>query len=199
MKITKIVVATRNKGKIKEIDEIMQGMGIEFVTQDDIGIDVDVEENGTSFEENSFIKAEAISNLCDYPVIADDSGLEVDYLNGEPGIYSARYAGENASDDEKINKLLTNMKNCPTEKRTARFVCAATLVFKDGKKISVRGECEGVILTEPKGRGGFGYDPVFYVPEYNATFGEIPLSEKNKISHRAIAFKKIRQEIKKYQ
>ena len=191
-----IVIATKNKGKVVEIEKIMAGLGLSFITQDEAGVHEDIVEDGTTFEENSWKKASGVCKLCGLPCIADDSGLEVDALGGRPGIYSARYAGENATQWDLIHKLLSELYAVPKAERTARFVSVATLVLPDGTTTSCRGECEGTILTEPCGEGGFGYDPVFYVPAYSETFSSMPLALKNKISHRAIAFEKLKEKIK---
>ena len=157
---------------------------------DDIGIDVDVEENGTTFEENALIKAREISKISGKTVIADDSGLEVDYLNGAPGIYSARYT--DGSDDDRVNKLLSELSGVPREKRGAHFTCAIAIVYPDGEEHTFRGECYGIIDTEKKGDNGFGYDPVFFFEEYNMTLAEASEEMKNKVSHRSIALEKLK-------
>lgn len=193
----KIVVASKNKGKAKEIHELLQDLNIEILTLNDINFDADIEETGNTFEENAIQKAETIASLCNEITLADDSGLEVDALNGAPGIYSARYAGEGASDQDKNNKLLIELENVPMEKRTARFVCVVALKFPDGPQIVVRGECEGRINFKPVGENGFGYDPLFFVPEYGMTMAEMDESFKNKISHRAMALKKLKEELTK--
>lgn len=187
-----IVIATNNKGKAKEIKDILKDLNAEIYSLKDKGIDIEIEETGETFEENAFIKAEEIFKLTNSIVVADDSGLEVDVLDGAPGVYSARYAGENATDKETYEKLLRVMEGVPYEKRTARFVSVVAVILPDGTKKSLRGECEGVIINEPKGEGGFGYDPVFLVPEYNKTFSELTLEEKNAVSHRGKAFNKLK-------
>ncbi|MDK2810600.1 MAG: XTP/dITP diphosphohydrolase [Petroclostridium sp.] len=194
----RMVVATKNKGKIKEITEILQDLGIQVVSQDELNIKIDVVEDGTTFEENAVKKASEIMNISKEITLADDSGLEVDYLNGAPGIYSARYAGPNATDYDNNNKLLKALEGVPFEKRTARFVCAIAAVFPDGRKIVARGECEGIINFQPAGQNGFGYDPLFYIPEYGMTMAEIDPQLKNKISHRAKALNMLKEELKKY-
>lgn len=187
-----IIAATKNKGKIAEINVIAKDLGLKVISRDEAGVpDIEIEEDGSSFEENSFKKAYAIMKLTGKPCIADDSGLEVDYLNLEPGIYSARYAGEKATDEENNNKLLKLMKGVPYEDRTARFVCVITLVWPGGNKLVARGECPGHIIDKPKGSNGFGYDPLFVPDGYDVSFGIIPEREKNMISHRAKALTKL--------
>lgn len=182
----KIIAATKNKNKLREFGEILNGF--EIISQEDAGIDIDVEETGTTFEENSMLKAKAIFDATGITAIADDSGLCVDALGGEPGVYSARYGGEGYDDSGRVQLLLKNMQNVPDDKRTARFVCAITLVGADGV-ITARGECEGKIHYEPKGENGFGYDPVFFVEKYGKTMAEVSPEEKNAISHRGKALK----------
>ncbi|WHH60528.1 XTP/dITP diphosphatase [Petroclostridium sp. X23] len=193
----RIVVATKNKGKIKEIQHILKDLPVQVLSQDDLDIKTDVEETGSTFEENALIKAREIQKMCNEVTIADDSGLEVDYLNGAPGIYTARYAGEGATDIDKMNKLIKELDGVPLENRTARFVCAIAAVFPDGKKIVVRGECEGLIAFEPVGEKGFGYDPLFYLPQYQATMAQIEDELKNTISHRAKALALLKKELYK--
>ena len=187
--LNKLLVATGNKGKLVEIREILSG--VEVLGLKDVNINADVEETGTTFAENAYIKAYEISKLSGLPVLADDSGLQVDCLGGEPGVYSARYAGENATDDDNVIKLLSKLKEIPEEKRTARFACAMCLIFPDGKKIeSFAVSCEGYILNEKRGENGFGYDPIFVPAGETRTFAEMSQEEKNQISHRARALKK---------
>lgn len=187
-----IVIASNNKGKVAEIKDILKDLNMEIYSLKDKGIDIEIEETGETFEENAFIKAEEIFKLTNSIVVADDSGLEVDALNGEPGVYSARYAGENATDKETYEKLLQVMEDVPDDKRTARFVSVVAVILPDGTKKSLRGECVGTIIREPKGEGGFGYDPVFFVPEFGKTFSELTLEEKNRVSHRGKAFLKLK-------
>ncbi|MBQ1408075.1 MAG: XTP/dITP diphosphatase [Eubacterium sp.] len=189
----RIVAATSNKHKIQEISAILAGSGFDIISRDEAGVpkEFDVEENGATFEENSFIKAEAIMKLTGMPAIADDSGLMVDALDGAPGVYSARFAGEESDDEKNNDKLLELMKDIPDEKRTARFVSVITLLFPDGEKIVARGECPGHVLWERRGNGGFGYDPLFLPDESKYTFAEISSEEKNTISHRARALAKL--------
>lgn len=182
----KIIAATKNKNKLREFGEILRGF--EIISQEEAGIDIDVEETGTTFEENSLLKAQAIYEKSGIPAIADDSGLCVDALGGEPGVYSARYGGEGYDDEGRVQLLLKNMKDIPDEKRTARFVCAITMVSDDGI-ITARGECEGRINHAPVGENGFGYDPVFYMEEYGKTTAQMTPDEKNAVSHRGKALR----------
>lgn len=189
----KIIFATGNQDKMKEIRMILENLGIPVSSMKEAGIDVDIVEDGTTFEENAMIKAEAIAKLTDAIVLADDSGLEIDYLNKEPGIYSARYAGTDTSYEIKNNLLLQRLEGVPDEKRTARFVCAIAAVFPDGSKETVRGTIEGRIGYEIAGEHGFGYDPIFYLPERGVSTAEIPPEEKNSISHRGNALRKMKE------
>ena len=190
----KFIVATKNKGKMKEIKEILKDFPFEVVSMEEAGINEDIEETGSTFEENALKKATEIMKLSGEVTLADDSGLEVDYLNGAPGIFSARYAGEGASDADRNNKLLAELKDVPFEKRTARFVCVIAAVWPDGRKIVTRGECHGIIHFKPVGNNGFGYDPIFFIPEYNRTMAELNSELKNKISHRAKAMELFKKE-----
>ena len=183
----KIVFATTNEGKVKEIKEILAGFPIEVVSMKEMNITADIEENGATFEENSLIKAREVSKLTGLPAMADDSGLEVDYLNGEPGIYSARYLGRDTDYNYKNNYIIEKLKNAKDEERSARFVCVISLVLPDGREFIKKGVMEGMIAYEIKGENGFGYDPVFYLPEYGMTSAELSGEEKNKISHRGKA------------
>ncbi len=187
----RVIVASGNQGKIKEIREILAPLDLEVVSMKDAGIEVDVEETGQSFEENALLKAKGIATLTDDLVIADDSGLEIDYLNKEPGIYSARYLGRDVSYDVKNQNLLDRMEGVPDEKRSARFVCAVAAILPNKKELVVRGVMEGRIGYEIKGEYGFGYDPIFYLPEYDKSSAEILPEEKNKISHRGKALQKM--------
>jgi len=186
-----IVLATQNKDKIKEIKEILKRLPLKIITFDKHSRELSVDEDGTTLEENAVKKATSWMKETGKPALADDSGLEVDYLNGEPGVYSSRFAGENATYADNNAKLLKLMNGVEKEKRTARFKCVAALVFPDGKKELFQGTIEGTIITEPRGTSGFGYDPIFLIPEYNKTFAELGDEIKNKISHRAAAFKKV--------
>ena len=183
----KIVFATTNEGKVKEIKEILKDFPIEVVSMKEMGITADIEENGTTFEENSLIKARALAKLTGLPALADDSGLEVDYLNGAPGIYSARYLGRDTDYDYKNNYIIDKLSGAKGEERSARFVCVISLVLPDGREFVERGVVEGLIGYEQKGENGFGYDPIFYLPEYGKTSAELPPEEKNRISHRGKA------------
>ena len=192
----RIVFATGNAGKIKEIRMIMEDTGMEVVSMKDAGIMADIEENGKTYEENALIKARAVAAFTNDIVMADDSGLEIDYLNKEPGIYSARYMGEDTSYHIKNASLIERLNGVPDEKRTARFVCAVAAAFPDGSVKTVRGTMEGRIGYEEKGENGFGYDPIFYLPEYGCTSAELSGEEKNKISHRGKALRAIKDELK---
>lgn len=184
----KAVLASKNPHKLAEIQTILSGLGVEVVMESELGLDIDVDETGTTFEENSRLKAEAVMRAANMPAVADDSGLMVDALDGAPGVYSARY-GHKSSDAERIAYLLENLKDVPAERRTAKFVCVITCLWPDGREIVARGECPGRILYEKHGAGGFGYDPVFYLPEYGMTYAELPPEKKNEISHRGNALR----------
>lgn len=193
----RIVFATGNEGKMKEVRMIMDELGIEVVSMKEAGVVLDIEENGTTFEENAMIKAQAIADVLeDVIVLADDSGLEIDYLNKEPGVHSSRYMGENTSYDIKNQHILDLLKDVEEEKRTARFVCTIAVIFPDGEKRVVRETIEGQIGYESKGENGFGYDPIFYVPEYDCTTAELSLEQKNQISHRGKALERVKAMIK---
>ncbi|MCQ2447361.1 MAG: XTP/dITP diphosphatase [Oscillibacter sp.] len=179
------VLATHNPGKIREMSAILERFGIEVVTPKDLGITVDVEETGTTFAENSMLKAKAICELANLPAIADDSGLCVDALNGAPGVYSARYGGEGLDDVGRYRLLLENLKGQPT--RAAHFACAIACAFPNGDTITAEGQVKGTIAFAPMGEGGFGYDPVFFYPELAKTFGQLTQEEKSAISHRGRA------------
>lgn len=185
----KIVAATGNKGKIREFQEILGTMGCEIISMKDMGIDIDIEENGTTFEENALIKARAIAKLCDYPVISDDSGLCVDALDGAPGIYSARFAGEDADDSDRNRHLLKLLDGI--ENRKAHYVAAIAFITSDGKEMTTVGRTNGEILLEEQGTGGFGYDPLFFCTEINKCFGLATPDEKNEVSHRGRALRKL--------
>lgn len=192
----RIIFATSNEGKMKEIRLIMEDCGYEVVSLKEAGISADIEENGTTFEENAVIKASAIAKLTGEAAMADDSGLEVDYMDKAPGIYSARFLGEDTSYDIKNNYILDKLKDVPKEQRSARFVCAIAFVDARGNTITKRATIEGYIGYEIRGENGFGYDPIFMVPEYNKTTAELSIEEKNKISHRAKALKAIKEELR---
>ncbi|MBQ8503624.1 MAG: XTP/dITP diphosphatase [Clostridia bacterium] len=190
----KIIIATHNKHKLKEMERILLPMGYEAVTDTMLGIELtDVEENGETFLDNARIKAQAGCKESGLPCIADDSGLCVDALGGEPGVYSARYSGTHGDDEANNRKLLQNLKNVPDEKRTARFECAICVSFPDGREITARGTCEGRIGYEKRGDNGFGYDPLFMVG--NKSFAELSAQEKDAISHRGNALKELREKL----
>ena len=184
----KVILASQNQHKLVELSAILSQLGFEIALESEYGLHVDVDETGTTFEENSLLKAEAVMKASGMPVLADDSGLMVDALDGAPGVYSARY-GHKSSDAERIAYLLENLKDGPAERRTAKFVCVITCLWPDGREIVARGECPGRILYEKHGAGGFGYDPVFYLPEYGMTYAELPPEKKNEISHRGNALR----------
>ncbi len=182
----RVILASRNKGKLREICAILEKFGMETVSRDDAGLPTfEVEETGGTFEENSFIKAKAISDITHAITIADDSGLEVDALNGAPGVYSARYAGEGCTPADNNEKLLRELQDVPEGKRGAAFVSVITMLFPNGEQLVARGECRGRIALELRGEGGFGYDPLFIPDGESRSFGEMSADEKNRISHRA--------------
>lgn len=191
----KVILASNNKGKIAEMKEILSPLGYEVISQSEAGFNFSAEETGTTFEENAKIKAKAIYNVCKTAVISDDSGIEVDALDKRPGVYSARYGGENLSDEKKCQMLLDELQDVPEEKRIARFVCVIYYIDQNGKETFFREECEGKISFEAKGKNGFGFDPVFFVDK--KSFAEIPAEKKNKISHRAKALQKLTMYLKK--
>ncbi len=192
-----ILFATSNAGKAKEVQAMFSDLDVDVKTLREEGIDVAIEENGQTFAENALIKAKAIAGMTDKIVLADDSGLVVDYLNGEPGIYSARYMGEDTSYDIKNARILERMEGVPDDQRTARFVCAMAAIMPGGEVICTEGIMEGLIGYEMKGTNGFGYDPIFYLPEYGMTSSEISPEKKNEISHRGKALRKMQDELKK--
>ncbi len=193
----KVVLASKNPHKLVEINKITEKFGIELVLQSELGIDIDVEENGTTFEENSYIKAEAVMKASGLPALADDSGIAVDALNGEPGIYSARYGFDDSLDDHgRMMLLLKNTEHVPDGQRQAQFVCVITMVTPEGEIIQARGEVHGELSREPKGENGFGYDPIFYYPPAGCTTAELPPEQKNEISHRANALKLFYEKMK---
>lgn len=193
----RIIFATTNEGKMKEIRLIMEDSGYEIVSLKEAGISADIIENGTTFEENALIKAETIAKLTGELALADDSGLEVDYLDKAPGIYSARFLGEDTGYDVKNQYILDKLKDVPQSGRSARFVCAIALADGKGNTWTKRATIEGYIGDEARGENGFGYDPIFMVPEYNKTTAELSIDEKNKISHRAKALKAMKEELLK--
>lgn len=190
-----IILASNNKDKVKEVKEILKGYDI--ISMKEAGIDVDIEENGTTFEENALIKARAIMKLTGQITMADDSGLEIDYLNKAPGVYSARFMGHDTSYDIKNKALIQKLEGVNGSDRSGRFVCAIAVCFPDGREIVKRGTMEGLIAEEIKGDNGFGYDPIVYLPEYGRTSGELAPEEKNKISHRGKALALIKEELDK--
>lgn len=193
----KIVLASKNKHKLEEISKITQRFDFELVLQSELGVDVDVEETGTTFEENSLLKAEAVMKATGLPALADDSGIAVDALNGEPGVYSARYGFDESLDDwGRLLLLLKNTENVPDGQRQAQFVCVITLVFPDGKVIQTRGEAHGELLRQAVGTGGFGYDPIFYYPPLKCSFAELSAQQKNQVSHRAVALENFYKKLK---
>ncbi len=191
----KLIFATGNAGKMKEIREILGRDGLLILSQKEAGIVNDAEENGSTFEENALIKARAVAAKTDACVLADDSGLEIDYLNGEPGIYSARYLGEDTPYEVKNQKILERLKDVPEEQRTARFVCAIAAVLPDGRELTTRGTIEGIIGYEARGEGGFGYDPIFFVPEFQCSTAELTMEQKNAVSHRGKALRAMREKL----
>ena len=202
--VKKIVFATGNAGKIKEIQVILADMGLEVVSMKEAGVSVDIEENGSTYEENALIKSRAVADCLakmgqreDAVVMADDSGLEIDCLNGEPGVFSARYMGEDTSYHIKNANLIGRLEGVEDARRTARFVCAIAAVFPDGETVVTRGVIEGRIGYELRGDNGFGYDPIFYLPEYGRTAAELTDEEKNRISHRSRALEQMKEELKK--
>ncbi|MBI4621175.1 MAG: XTP/dITP diphosphatase [Desulfobacterales bacterium] len=193
-----IVIATRNEGKLREIKELIKGLQVEILSLKDIPEVPVVRECGSSFRENALMKAEVIASFTKKVTIADDSGLEVDFLKGEPGVYSARFAGEDANDGENNKELLRRLEGVPLSKRGAAFRCVIAVVTPEGKEDIAEGECRGIIQFEGRGKFGFGYDPLFFVPEYRRTFAELSPEIKNKISHRAKAMEKLRVVLKEY-
>lgn len=193
----KIIFATSNQDKMREIREILADMDVEVVSMKEAGIHADIVENGSTFEENAVIKARTICEMTGEITLADDSGLEIDYLNKEPGIYSARYMGEDTSYDVKNKNLIDRLDGVPKEKRTARFVCAIAAVLPDGRELVTRQTMEGYIGWEPEGENGFGYDPIFYLDEYGCSSAAISPEQKNAISHRGKALRAMKELLKK--
>lgn len=187
-----VIIATNNAGKGKDFETLFKPIGVNVLTLNDIEEDIDVEETGTTFEANAILKAETVSKLLGKIVIADDSGLEIDALDGAPGVYSARYAGLNSTDDENIDKALQALQSVPDDKRTARFRCVLAVAGPTIKTETYSGSCEGVILHERQGTNGFGYDPIFYVQEKKQTMAELSPKEKSEISHRGAALSKLK-------
>jgi XTP/dITP diphosphohydrolase len=193
----KIVFASSNEGKVREIREMLEGMGIELISLSNYAGVPEIVEDGKSFQENALKKAKIISEFTGETVLADDSGLQVEVLAGEPGIYSSRYAGEKATDEENNTKLLTKLKNIPQEKRTAFFICVLVLYRRDGSYDYFEGKWNGQIIDERRGNNGFGYDPIFLVPELKMTAAELPAEIKNKVSHRGQAFAQFKKKLGK--
>ena len=192
----KLVLASKNQKKLVEMNDILSHLGIEVCSEANAGVDVEVEETGSTFEENSLLKARAVMEASGLPAIADDSGLCVDCLSGAPGVYSARYGGEGLSDEDRYKILLENMRGQLT--RTAKFVSVITCCFPNGDVLSARGECPGTIAYAPMGDGGFGYDPVFFVPELKKTFSQLAPEEKNAVSHRGKALESFKEKLEEY-
>lgn len=193
----KIIFATGNEGKMKEIRLLLEDLGLEVLSLKDAGIDMEIQEDGKTFEENAVIKAKAVMKETGALVLADDSGLEIDYLNGEPGVYSARYLGEDTSYHIKNQNLIDRLKGVPEEKRTARFVCVIAAALPDGRILTARGTIEGIIGYEERGEGGFGYDPIFWLPEYGCSTAELSMEKKNELSHRGKALSAMKKELRK--
>lgn len=192
----KIIFATSNQGKMKEIREILKDLDVEVLSMKDAGIEADIVEDGSTFEENALIKARTIRDMTGCTVLADDSGLEVDALNKEPGIYSARYMGEDTSYDVKNANIIERLSGLEGEERSARFVCVIAAAFPDGTDETRRGTIEGQIGFEPAGTNGFGYDPIFYVPEFGCTTAQLESDQKNAISHRGKALRAVKEVIR---
>ncbi|MGN0428730.1 MAG: XTP/dITP diphosphatase [Acetatifactor sp.] len=195
----KIVFATGNAGKVKEIRMILADLGMEVLSMKEAGIRLDIEEDGTTYEENALIKARAVAAHTDAIVMADDSGLEVDALNKEPGVYSARYLGEDTPYSIKNAEIIKRLEGLEGEQRSARFVCAIAAVFPDKSEVTTRATIEGQIGFEEKGTNGFGYDPIFYVPEFGKTTAELTEEEKNQVSHRGKALELMKKELMRYE
>lgn len=194
----KLIVASNNSNKIREIKEILKGIPVEILSLKEAGIDIDIEETGTTFLENAYLKAKGISEMAQGAmVLADDSGLAVESLGGAPGIYSARFAGEHGNNRKNNEKLLQLLEGKSRQERRASFICAMVLIAEDGKEVDVEGRIDGIIAEKEKGTNGFGYDPVFYLEEYGMTFAEMDSETKNKISHRAKALEKLQLEMQK--
>lgn len=194
----KLLLATNNQAKLREYSSLLDGIPYRIVSPIDIGIKQEINETGKTFEENALLKAKAYASLSNLTTLADDSGLEVDALNGEPGVRSARYAGEGAPQAKLIDYLLQKLSGIPWEERDARFKCVIAIASPDGEMITCHGECQGIITFEPKGKEGFGYDPVFYLPELDKTMAELTMKEKNKVSHRGKAAKEARRYLELY-
>ena len=193
----KVVLASKNKHKLEEISKITEKFGFELILQSQLGVDIDVEETGSTFEENSLLKAEAVMKATGLPALADDSGIAVDALGGEPGIYSARYGFDESLDDwGRLELLLKNTEHVPDGQRQAQFVCVITMVTPEGKTIQARGEIHGELLRAPRGEHGFGYDPIFYYPPLGMSTAEMDPEQKNQVSHRGNALKLLNEKLK---
>ena len=193
----KVVLASKNQHKLVEISKITEKFGFDLVLQSQLGVDIDVEETGTTFEENSYLKAEAVMKATGLPALADDSGIAVDALNGAPGIYSARYGFDDSLDDwGRLQLLLKNTEHVPDGQRQAQFVCVITMVTPEGQTIQARGEIHGELLREPRGENGFGYDPIFYYPPAGMSTAEMAPEDKNEVSHRGNALKVFYEKLK---
>lgn len=195
MSSIKIIFATKNKGKIQEINQIMKDTCFNIISMEEAGIDLDIEETGDTFEQNAILKATAIMNLTNEIVLSDDSGLEVDYLNKEPGVYSSRYMGVDTPYTIKNQHILDLLKDVPNEKRTARFVSVIAAVFPNKKTLTTRAAIEGIIAHKIAGDNGFGYDPIFFVPEFGITTAQMSIEQKNKISHRGKALRLMKDKL----
>ena len=193
----KIIFATTNKNKVREVNMMMEGFDVKLIPMSEMGIDVDIEETGTTFEENAIIKAKAICDLTGEIALADDSGLEVDYLDGAPGVYSSRFLGEDTPYEIKNDYIIDKLKDAKGDERSARFACAMAMVFPDGDVETCYGTIEGLIGYEQRGTNGFGYDPIVYVPEYEMTTGEMAPELKNSISHRGKALEQMKEVMKR--
>lgn len=192
----KIIFASNNQGKIREVKDMLADPDVEVLSMKEAGIDMDIEENGTTFQQNALIKARAVWNETHELTIADDSGLEIDWMNGEPGVYSARFMGHDTSYDVKNAAILEKMKGVRGTDRSARFVCAMAAILPDGREITTRGTMEGVIADKVQGSNGFGYDPILYLPEYGKTSAQLTEDEKNRISHRGKALRELVRELR---
>lgn len=194
----RIVFATGNAGKVREVQAILADMGMEVLSMKEAGISIDIEENGTTYEENALIKAREVAKYTDAIVMADDSGIEIEYMDNGPGIFSARFLGEDTSYTIKNNYIIQKLDGVPDEKRTARYVCAIAAVLPNGKELTTRGVFEGRIGYEEAGENGFGYDPIFYVPKFGKTTAQLSSEEKNQVSHRGIALEAMKAQLKSY-
>lgn len=204
LNMKRLVLASNNKGKIVEIKRLLEKFPIEVLSLKDMGIDIDVEEDGLTFEENAKKKSvEIYKELIgrgekDFIVMSDDSGLEVEYLNKEPGVFSARYAGEHGNDEKNNEKLLKKLKNVENKDRSAEFVCSIALINWEGKELFIEGRCRGIIAHKNQGSTGFGYDPLFFIPNLNKTFAQLTSEEKNQISHRGLALKELKNKLNNF-